>query len=161
MRFCFSRSCAIIMVALCVFCSSGWCGTPGCGQCICVTDEICTAEGNCSNRAECVETEFTAACTQTYTLDVELVCSLKDGCETCLACAHLYTAAGKLVATLQAGCVQVQGAARTRVSLTSGTTYKLYAGLRVCAGTSGSECSDCVARARIYESSVECITPCN
>lgn len=133
-----------------------------CDFCACVTDATCTTEGNCANQTGCMSTEFIPPCTQTYTLEVKLSCNTVTGCEDCLGCAYIYHVnTGNLIGSAQAGCVSPTGCTGSwSGTLTGGATYKIYGCLRACNGNC-TPCSECTAKARVYQTVNDCVTPCN
>lgn len=155
---CIFRGYMSLWILLCL-CCPGFAQTV-CDFCTCVTDATCTTEGNCANLTGCVSTEFTPPCTQTYTLEVKLTCNSTTGCEDCLACAFIYQG-GTFVTNVQAGCIAPGNCTgSTTVTLTGGTSYKLYSCLRACAGNC-TPCSECTAKARVYQTVDDCAAPCN
>ncbi len=159
----YSRVCAILVVALCVWGP----GTPGnlalatvCDLCVCAIDATCSSpEISCSNQSGCVPTEFTVPCTGNYTFHLKLRCNSVTFCENCLACGYIYTASGSWVDGLQTGCGTSCSGSSHSVTLTAGVTYKLYACLRTCS-ESCNPCSDCSALARVYQTIDDCSAPC-
>ena len=163
MTFCFLRTCAILVVALCVCAPVFGQDEEGaestvCDLCVCVTDVTCSSpEQACTNESGCSFVSFTPPCDGNYTFDVKVICPAN--CDNCFACGYLQDTVTGTIRTLQGGC-GINCSSTMSVTLVGGRSYKLWACLRSC-NNNCEDCAECTARARVYQTSDDCAAPCN
>ena len=153
-----STSSAMVILAVFLYLGIAPQISNACSECICFPGDNTCSDVPCGTNltANCVRTEFTPACTGTYTIYTETRCAVGYACYKCQSCANIFKVSGGTEEFLRNGHTNNCGTGNCvstltpTVELSVGVTYAIYVCKVTCPSPGDLSCDTCPNECTAY-----------